>query len=95
MNIIISEREDIINNNNFAQQQLVSILESLDSPNINELNISTSLQGDLDLTILSNEKYSKIKKIIFNEGQITKIVNIPKHINSLECKKNLLIHAMQ
>ena len=91
MNIIISEREDIINNNNFAQQQLVSILESLDSPNINELNISTSLQGDLDLTILSNEKYSKIKKIIFNEGQITKIVNIPKHINSLECKKNLLI----
>lgn len=91
MNIIISEREDIINNNNFAQQQLVSILESLDSPNINELNISTSLQGDLDLTVLSNEKYSKIKKIVFNEGQITKILNIPKHINSLECKKNLLI----
>lgn len=91
MNIIISEREDIITNNNFAQQQLVSILDSLDSSNISELNISTSLQGDLDLTVLSNEKYSKIKKIVFNQGQITKIVNIPKHINSLECKKNLLI----
>jgi hypothetical protein len=91
MNIIISEREDIINNNNFAQQQLVSILESLESPNITELKIASSLQGDLDLTILSNEKYSKIKKIVFNEGQITKIDNIPKHINSLECKKNLLI----
>ena len=58
MNIIISEREDIITNNNFAQQQLVSILDSLDSSNISELNISTSLQGDLDLTVLSNEKYS-------------------------------------
>lgn len=91
MNIIFSEREDIINNNNFAQQQLNSILETIDSTNVLELNISTPLQGDLDLSILSGEKYSKIKKLAFSEGQITKISNIPKHITSLQCRKNLLI----
>lgn len=92
MNIIYTEREDIINNSNFAQEQFDSILDTIDSPNISELRISTPLQGNLDLTILSKDKYSKIKKLVFNEGQITKLSNIPKHINSLECKRNLLVH---
>ena len=42
----------------------------------------------LDLSIC---KFPKLRSIIFGEGKITNIVNIPQHISKLVCAGNLLV----
>ena len=90
MNVIYQEREDILRENNTAQTEFENILKNLDLTNTIELNIYTSLFGDLDLSILENEQYKFIRSLIFNEGSITSIKNIPNEISKLVISGNLL-----
>lgn len=90
MNIIHQKRENIIKDNNTAQEKFESLLTSLKSAKPSELNVSFPLQGDLDLSILE-KLHDNINSLIFVEGEITSIRNIPKHINKLVIAKNLLV----
>ena len=90
MNVIYQEREDILRENNTAQTEFENILKNLDLSITIELNIYTSLFGDLDLSILENEQYKFIRSLIFNEGSITSIKNIPNGISKLVISGNLL-----
>ena len=90
MNIIQVKRESIIRENNTAQYEFSNIINNLNT-NISELNIKIPLHGTLDLTILSEKGFDNIKTIIFGEGEITNIYNVPEGVNKLICAKNLLV----
>jgi len=90
MNIIQVKRESIIRENNTAQYEFLNILNTLKT-DIIELNIQVSLHGDLDLNVLSEKGFDNIKTIIFGEGEITNIYNVPEGVNKLICAKNLLV----
>jgi hypothetical protein len=90
MNVILEQREDILANNNTAQNQFILFLnKSHKSSNI--LNIEEILYGNLDLSILSNNGFNKVKKIIFNKGKITNLTNIPNYIEEIHIGNNILI----
>ena len=87
MSLIYEERESIIKDNNTAQTVFADIIKDL-KPDLVELDIKVPLQGDLDLSIC---KFPKLRSIIFGEGKIANIVNIPQHISKLVCAGNLLV----
>lgn len=91
MSIIQQTRQDILLNNNTAQQQFENILEleTLKSPIV---NVSIMLNGDLNLNFLKNEKYKHIKEIIFSEGKITSIEHVPPTIEKLHINNNYLMN---
>ena len=89
MNFIHQEREEVIKLNNIAQTQIVDILKNIDSVNTIDLNVNMPLSGDLDLSVL--EDYKQLRNIMFTEGRITSIRNIPEKIQKIEISKNLLI----
>ena len=78
MNFIHQEREEVIKLNNIAQTQIVDILKNIDSVNTIDLNVNMPLSGDLDLSVL--EDYKQLRNIMFTEGRITSIRNIPEKI---------------
>ena len=90
MNIIHEQRESIINDNNNAQTDFVSILNGLKT-NVTEINVKIPLQGELDLSILSEKGFERMTTLLFSEGEITGIRNIPTGISKLVCCKNLLV----
>lgn len=91
MNIIIERREDIIKNNNTAQEELNGILDNLDN-SIDELIIYNSLYGNLDFSVLETNGFKRIKTIIFDkEGEITNISNLPSNLKKLVCSKQYLM----
>ena len=77
MNIIEEQRQQIIANNNTAQNYVESISNNMNKLS-DELIIQESLYGDLDLSLLSD---FRIKKIIFAPGSITNIINIPDSVS--------------
>jgi hypothetical protein len=89
-NIIQNQRDDILRENNTAQAELSGILATL-KHDLVDLDIRIPLRGDLDLSVLTDYKLGKISKIIFSEGQITGIRNIPEGVSRLICAKNLLV----
>jgi len=88
MNIIKQQRENIIKENNTAQQRLNDILEKMNK-RTNILDIREPLHGDIDFAILK-EEFSNIRSILLTEGEITNIINIPEGITRLVIDKNLL-----
>jgi hypothetical protein len=90
MNIIKEKREDIILNNNTAQKQIESILESVVRSN-NELKFEEPLHGDIDLSLLKELGFGNVKSIVFVEGEITSIINLPDGLMTLECPNNLMV----
>jgi len=84
------QREDIIKENNTAQNQFLSILENLPKSS-KEIKIEESLFGDLDFSVLEDLGYGNIKTIILGEGQITNIDGLPEGLLHFECPNNLLI----
>ena len=90
MSVIQEQRESILKNNNTAQTTLLDILKDI-KPDIIELNIKTPLQGELDLSVLSDANLVRLTTIVLGEGEITGIHNIPRRISKLICSKNLLI----
>ncbi len=90
MNVILEQREDILANNNTAQNQFIIFLnKSHKSSSV--LNIEESLYGNLDLSILTNNGFNKVKKIKFNSGKITDLINIPNYIEELHIENNILL----
>lgn len=86
MNIIEEQRQQIIANNNTAQNYVESISNNMNKLS-DELIIQESLYGDLDLSLLSD---FRIKKIIFAPGSITNIINIPDSVSYINIGENLL-----
>ena len=84
------QREEIIKENNTAQNQLLSILENL-TKSAKEIKIEEALFGDLDFSILKDNGYGNIKSIILADGQITNIEGLPEGLLHFECPNNLLI----
>ena len=84
------QREEIIKENNTAQDKLISILETM-TKSSKELQIDEALFGDLDFSVLKELGYGNIKTIILKDGQITNIDGLPEGLLHFECINNLLI----
>lgn len=91
MNIIIEERENIIKNNNTAQQVLLSILDKFDT-NVRELTIHQELHGNLDFSVLKTKGFNNIKTIqLLEKGEVTSISNLPESLEKLVASHQYLI----
>ena len=90
MDIIRERREQIIQENNTAQEQFKNILENLNKT-AQKLRITEHLYGDLDFSILSEYGFSTIKDITLSKGEITNITGLPESVTALSCADNLLI----
>ena len=84
------QREEIIKENNTAQDKLISILETM-TKSSKELHIDEALFGDLDFAVLKELGYGNIKTIVLKDGQITNIDKLPDGLLHFECTGNLLI----
>ena len=67
-------REQIINENNSAQNVLNSLLDRIDSTQTTELSITDVLHGNLDFSVLQDRGFESIQKIIIEKpGELTDI----------------------
>lgn len=89
MSINKSKHYEIIELNNTAQQEFLSILDTY-SKEVDTLRINAPLHGDLNLSELPNLGFGKIKHIVLGKGEITSVI-LPKIIESFECVDNLLL----
>ena len=87
MSVIQEQIENVLRSNNNAQSTLLDILKDI-KPDITDLTIKTPLHGDLDLSVLS--ALERLTSVVFGEGEITAIRNIPQRISKFVCAKNLL-----
>ena len=91
MSIIFERREQVININNTAQEEIENIIRRL-NPNTKQLMFSVPLHGDIDFEILNNLGFRNVEIISFEEpGEITSIKNLPKSLLILKCENQLLI----
>ena len=81
--------QDVIQNNNTAQEQLKGILENYNKT-AQKLEIREPLHGGLDFSILAEYGFSTIKVISLAKGEITSIAGLPGQLFSLNCAENLL-----
>jgi Leucine-rich repeat (LRR) protein len=89
----IEERRDEINrDSNTAQSAFATILARLMPARTKEINVGVALSGELDLSVLIDEGFNLVRKIVFAPGNITDITNIPKSITKIVCPKNLLVN---
>ena len=90
MNILLQEKNDILENHNTATTKLIEFLFNLDK-SINELNITIPLSGSLDLGVLIKNGFDKIKSIRFLEkGKITDIIGYPSILEILHCNDQFI-----
>ena len=90
MNIVLNKREEVLKNNNTAQEEFNTQLNQIHKSS-DTITIYQSLNGDIDLSMLSEYGFINLKRIIFNKGNITSIVNVPQNIKELKVSDNLLI----
>ena len=83
------KRYEIIQQNNTAQSEFLSILENY-SRETDLLRINAPLHGDLNISVLTEMGFGKIKHIVLGKGEITNII-LPKGIETFECIDNLLL----
>ena len=88
--MIQEERENIITNENTAQDMLKNMIESMTKP-LKKVNISETLSGDVDLSIFKEMGFGIPEEITFTNGKITNIYNIPEGLLELHCSNNILI----
>ena len=84
------EREDVITNNNTAQEKFTAFVEQLSKP-IKKVEILEPLYGDLNFNIFQDLNLGIPEEIYFQKGQITSFTNIPNGIKILSCPNNFLI----
>lgn len=87
---IEEERQDIIQNNNTAQERFANIIEQLVPAETREIHVSEALIGDIDLAILIEQGFTRIKNIQFSAGKITSISHIPETVTRLFCANNMI-----
>lgn len=80
---------DVIRENNVAQAELLDILENY-SKEVDTLRINAPLHGDLNLSVLADEGFGKIKHIVLGKGEITSVI-LPKGIETFICRDNLIL----
>lgn len=91
MSVIDERRENIMRNNNTAQDTLAFLLEKM-NPDIKELVVGVSLHGDIDFSILSEKGFRFVSAIRFTKpGEITTVSNLPKELRIFDCPKQLLV----
>lgn len=90
MNIVLSKREEVLKNNNTAQDEFESYLSKIHKSS-DTITIYQSLNGNVDLSLLSEYGFVNLKRIIFSKGSITSITNVPLNIKELKVPDNLLI----
>ena len=90
----VTERIQVLQENNTAQTSFESLLQSKQKKN-NEISIATPLSGNIDLKRLASLGFSKIRHILFSSGQITHIDNYPDGITHFTCSDNLLQNVDQ
>ena len=83
------EREQIISNNNTATEELKKYLEGSTKP-LKKIYIGYALFGDIDFSILKEMNMGVPEEVIFEEGKITNLYNIPEGIETLKVNKNIL-----
>ena len=88
--MIQEERENIITNENTAQDMLKNMIESMTKP-LKKVNINETLSGDVDLSIFKEMGFGIPEEITFTNGKITNIYNIPEGLLELHCSNNILI----
>jgi len=93
MNIIEQQREDIITENNTAQESLINLLET-GNRTTQLLRLRDAYHGDLDFSVLSEYGYENVTHIIIEKGEITSITGLPKGLFSLICPANLLVELV-
>lgn len=88
--MIQEERENIITNENTAQDRLINMIESMTKP-LTKVNINETISGDVDLSIFKEMGFGIPEEITFTNGKITNIYNIPEGLLKLYCSNNILI----
>jgi hypothetical protein len=88
--MIKEEWEDIITNNNTAGKQFYNYLETLTKP-IKKVELKEPLYGDIDFSTLKKKGLGVPEEIIFKEGKITNLYNLPQGLLHLQCNNNLLL----
>lgn len=88
--IIHTLRENIIKENDTANEVFSNFLKTLNN-DTTEINVNISLQGDLDLSILTKSQFNIVNSITFIKGDITNIRNVPENMRTLNISNNLLI----
>ena len=83
------EREQIITNNNSATDELKKYLEISTKP-LKKIYIGYALFGDIDFSVLKEMNMGVPEEVIFEEGKITNLYNIPEGIETLTINKNIL-----
>ena len=89
MNIVQEEIQSIIDENNIAQEQFSEFLQDKNNM-VSELHIEDRLHGELDLSILQDNGFKNVTSILFEEGELISISNIPDNLEKLVCPSKLL-----
>lgn len=86
----ILTRQDVLRENNTAQEDFALFLESLDRKT-KEIKVTILLHGHLNLDILAKMGFIHVQSLLFREnGQLTGMENIPKTVKIIDCQHNLL-----
>jgi hypothetical protein len=89
MDLLIEKQNDIIKNNNSAQDVLKALLHNI-SAESDEIMITQELHGNLDFSVLKTNGFKRVKAIRLSPGEITNISNLPEGLEVFVCKKNML-----
>jgi hypothetical protein len=89
-NNIIQKREEIIVSYNTAQENVLSLLDTL-SKTANTFSIPEGLRGDIDFSIIKDRGFTHIQTISIQKGEITNIIGIPEGIINFQCSNNYLL----
>lgn len=90
MNIVIEQRNHILENNNIGTTELRNVLETLNK-RIERLEFKESLHGDLDFSVIKEFGLGMVEEIIIHKGDVTSVSNLPEGIKKFTCNYNLLI----
>jgi len=90
MEVIREQRENVIVNNNTAQEILTRSLERVTS-SADRIHIKEALHGDIDFSILRASGLTSVQYITLSKGEITNITGLPENLLGFYCPDNLLI----
>jgi len=92
MSIIEQKRDEIISENNTAQDDFIAILDKLNATTAIEIRFDNPVHGDVDFSLLHDRGFKAVKTIVFeHQGELTNIRNIPEGIENIDCKNQMLI----
>lgn len=89
MDLIKEKRDEVIQQNNTAQDRLLSILENLPK-SLEVLEITEELHGDLDFSVISALEMGNLTSIVLAKGEVTSIRGLPNNLLILNCADNYL-----